>query len=781
MVDVIVDIYRRFVMKRTILNAVTVLIVSLLVPFSVIAENADKEPIMSENFDNYTGGMIEGWDKVSGHTRCSVANFGDGHGNCLAIKSSETSSITARYRFDKTYTETNIYYISFYTRCDMPEGGVILSLLDEENNPYRTIKLGEDVQIYTGDGATSFTKIICSEYKSDAWYKFDIWMDMERDKISYVMTDKFGNTYDYATNCSDIEAFRAISISQMSKQNTVYYDDIKVEIATRGNIEKWVEEGVKVPVEIVNSFKVIVSSDHIGNIFFDEEEAVLYTDIKNRDEKQNTKTIHFEVKNVDHRVVWSSDEEITLGAGEEIRIIIKPELNKYGTYLLEVTENGDMLCYEHLSRSVKNTELNTRLGLSTHTTREGTDIRVLDLQAAAGFGKARENFRWNEDEEGNIADTTIPAEDFLNHCMELGIEPYALMRVECSPKYDNPDGGFTTSDEALAGVEEYYRLIAEKSKGKMQYFSAWCELYFIKNPDGTVGDGADYAKILKAAYKGLKAGNPDAKLIAFNDFIGKSVSRVTYRQALDAMKAEGTYYFDVFGTHPYHSSQAPEVKEYWDENTSWIDLDTYLDEMVTEYGIEDMMRWANEVGYYAWDYDDEKAAAYSIRMMLLNDALDSYDVMNVHSLQDIYLTDDGLGLLRHWRGLDTPHSAKPQYIAYSWWNKLMNGAVFVDWTNTDDKYICNYTNDGKKITAIWDVSDSRDKVVIPAYGKNIKVYDMYGNVIDSAVMSRTIELEYTNEPIFVVEEAAEETEMKPLFGAINITDLWNSPLVYIAE
>lgn len=490
------------------------------------------------------------------------------------------------------------------------------------------------------------------------------------------------------------------------------------------------------------------------------------------------------MKNTAHRVVWSSDEKITLEAGEEKRITITPEIKKYGTYILEVKEGDMLLCYAHLSRSVKNTELNPRLGLSTHTTKTGAKIEVLELQKAAGFGLARENIRWNEDAEGNIGDTSQSLIPFMDKCIELGIEPYALMRVECSPKYDNPDGGYATSDEALAGVEEYYRLIAEKTKGKMQYFSAWCELYFIKDQDGTQADGADYVKILKAAYTGLKEGNPDAKLIGFNDFIAKSESRAAWREALDVMKTEGAFYFDVFGTHPYHASQDPEVKEYWDENNSWIDLDTHLDELINEYGLGDMMRWANEVGYMSLDYDDERAAKRSIRMLLLNDALDLYDVMNIQDLQDMYIQNDKYGLLRCWNTLDTPFSAKPQYIAFSWWNKLMNGAELIDWENTDDKYICNYINDGKKITAIWDVSDSRDKVVIPAYGKNINVYDMYGNIIDTAVMSNTVAVEYTTEPIFIVEEEMEEeSEMKPFFEVINILkeNLWDSAIVYTAD
>lgn len=745
--------------------------------------SAAGEALLYESFDNYTGGKIDGWNKISGSTQFSVANFSDHHGNCLAIKSSQTSSPSARYRFDKTYTDENIYRISLYTRCDTPESAFVLSLLDEENNPYRTIKTGTDVQAYTGDGATSFTRMLCDEYKADSWYGFNIWFDMGRDKISYVMTDTYGGVYNYETDCSIIDEFSGINITQMGTENTVYVDDIKVEIATRDNIEKWIEEGVAVPDDIANEFAVTLSSDKLGNIFFDNEDALVWADIKSCDTKANTKTLHFALKDTGHRVVWSADEKITLGAGEETRITLMPKMQKYGTYLLEVTDGEELLCYTHMSRCVKNTQLNKRLGLSTHTTKTGADLKVLDLMQAAGFGFARENFRWNEDADGNILNTATALEPFMGRCIELGIEPYALMRIECSPKYDNPDGGFTTSDEALAGVEEYYRLIAEATKGKVNYFSAWCELYFIKELDGvTVGDGADYAKILKAAYRGLKAGNPDAKLIGFNDFIAKSVSRVTYRQALDAMKAEGKYYFDVFGAHPYHASQDPEVKERWDENNSWIDLDTHLDELIEEYGLSDYPRWANEVGYMSLEYDDERAAKRSIRMLLLNDALDSYDVMNIHDLQDMYIENDKYGLLRCWKTLDTPYSAKPQYIAFSWWNKLMNGAVLTNYQNVDDKYICRYTNEGRNITALWDVSDSRDTVEIPTNGNCVYVYDMYGNVIDTESTNDTITLEYTDKPIFIVENEPEpESEMTPLIKAVNIKDLWDSPLLYTAE
>lgn len=257
-------------------------LISLIALLIIIAvpSAAETKALLYEDFESYTGGMPDGWDKLSASV-CSVANFGDDHGNCLAIKSSESATLTARYCFDKTYTGENIYYISLYTRCDLPEDVVVLNLLDEADYPYRTIKVGEDVQIYTGDGSASFTQVMSDEYKADVWYRFDIWLDMEDDEISYIMTDRYGKIYDFATVCSGFDTFKAISISQMSKQNTVYYDDIRVEPATRSNIEKWLEEGVKVPDHIVNEFEVTIGSGNMGNIFFDDEEALLWTDISN--------------------------------------------------------------------------------------------------------------------------------------------------------------------------------------------------------------------------------------------------------------------------------------------------------------------------------------------------------------------------------------------------------------------------------------------------------------------------------------------------------------------
>ena len=156
--------------------------------------------------------------------------------------------------------------------------------------------------------------------------------------------------------------------------------------------------------------------------------------------------------------------------------------------------------------------------------------------------------------------------------------------------------------------------------------------------------------------------------------------------------------------------------------------------------------------------------------------------MNIHDLQDMYIGDDTYGLLRCWKTPDTPYSAKPQYIAFAWWNKLMNGTELTDWSNTDDKYICYYTNNGRKITALWDVSDSRDIVEIPTNGRAVTVYDIYGNIIDTETASDTITLQYSCNPIFAVEGEAEEIPgMKPLIEAVNISDLWSSQLLYTTE
>jgi hypothetical protein len=169
---------------------------------------------------------------------------------------------------------------------------------------------------------------------------------------------------------------------------------------------------------------------------------------------------------------------------------------------------------------------------------------VANLCALAGMNWVRDRLSWPELEPGKGALATTNRYDWSAQAQAAaGLQ--ILQVGHASPGWANPDGKRFPLD--LRDAYNFHRELARRWRGQVPAFEPWNEAdipMFGGHP------GSEMASLQKAAYLGLKAGNP--KVIAcLNVF-------ATHRLAAlhDLQENEAWPYFDTFNLHHYEALAA---------------------------------------------------------------------------------------------------------------------------------------------------------------------------------------------------------------------------------
>lgn len=317
--------------------------------------------------------------------------------------------------------------------------------------------------------------------------------------------------------------------------------------------------------------------------------------------------------------------------------------------------------------------------------------------------------------------------------------------------------------------------------------------------------GENYAKLLKAAYEGIKLGNSSATVVTSGSGLGYidpegSANRNMQEFAhglLGAMKDENYYYFDVYATHPYHIAQAPEVVDRWIMNQDWSMQAEVGNRMFETYSVPDNKTlWATEFGYSARDSESDSSnaiqkSAWIVRTMLMNEIGDYHGKMYLYDILNDGLkesdSEHNFGTICYcrdesWNNVSA-YAAKPQYLAMAQYNKLLAGASFETHTKTEEGlYRAEFTKDDDKVFVLWDVNNRDISMEMENDADEATVYDMFGNVIDSG---ENLTFSVGENPVYVEYKNYDDveinlTEYEAKIRIENNTDEVISPIIIAA-
>ena len=284
-------------------------------------------------------------------------------------------------------------------------------------------------------------------------------------------------------------------------------------------------------------------------------------------------------------------------------------------------------------------------------------------QAGMSYVRDYVPWSWVEKEKGKYK---IPDENWeqIKAYKEGGIKP--LMMLGFTNRYYDNDKT-PCSDEAIQGYANYAAFVAKELKDYTNIFEIWNEWNGGEDFNPSQAPPEDYARLIKVAYRAIKAANPDAIVL------GLTTSGLDIEWAERAFAAGALDYMDGLALHPYM----------WTPGTfNWqklIDYSETMKEMMRKYGGEKPI-WFTELGF------SSSSGRYSVEEQAYNSVM-LYALMNSNKVADgltqyvFYNRWDKDEVEHNWGFLnwnddpENPSTAKPAYLAACAMNNFVGKGV----------------------------------------------------------------------------------------------------------
>jgi hypothetical protein len=199
------------------------------------------------------------------------------------------------------------------------------------------------------------------------------------------------------------------------------------------------------------------------------------------------------------------------------------------------------------------------LRLGAHTLR--ADDQSLALAKAAGFDSVVQVFAWREIEptrgqfHWEVTDQVLAAAEYYGLDLVVRLDQHPAWVSQVQPPLNAPP-------DVLADYQRFVERVAWRYRGRIQAYIIWNEPNLALEWAGRAPDPAAYVALLKAGYHGVKAGDPQALVVAAGlaPTNGHGALALDERAFLRAMyQAGAAAYFDVLGAHPYGFDLPPEA------------------------------------------------------------------------------------------------------------------------------------------------------------------------------------------------------------------------------
>ena len=303
-------------------------------------------------------------------------------------------------------------------------------------------------------------------------------------------------------------------------------------------------------------------------------------------------------------------------------------------------------------------------------------------------------------------------------------------------------------------VADYCREAARRFRGRVKYWEVFAE--YMKEP--LTSRAQNVVKILRAAYRGLKEGNPACVVVACGEDAARD--RAMLHQLEAHFKLGSLAFMDAVSLHPYTSPNAPErefLHRQFDE----------LRQMMRRYNHgKELPIWGTESGFRGTDtlyYDSIDAetlyypefitelqqADYMIRTNLI--MLGEKVARNCSFYLDPGSASFGFPFVSRDNGIHP----KVVYAAFGQLAERLSGSVPVKRFEQESNAVMGYffRQDGKLFAALWqyDKNNLPLQVTVPLKSANLKICNMIGEEVRPKAADRA-ELTLTGSPLYLYPE-----------------------------
>ena len=552
----------------------------------------------------------------------------------------------------------------------------------------------------------------------------------------------------------------------------------------------------------------------IGNIYAGNNFGMGFS-IKNINETGTLAKVSYEVLDVDKKVIAKKVFDNVDFQGNETKQFFLENITKKGVFELIIRVNyGNYEEIEKIKFSSIISDMssikNNFLGLTVHLNYGGWyDNNIinnsLNLVGKLGFGNIRQGindrFVHNDLQSGDYTNTLGRYEDTFDQITNSSFT--VLPIVWDTYTTISTDGNGVITDASLANLKneliEYYQKYATKYKNKFVYYEMpgeWNNLSYM-TPE-------KYAYLVVEVAKKIKEIDSDAKIVALSSF-----------DDIWCDNSECSYYSKIEANHQNFRTDSWMARVFntrWEDNNNieheflyyvdYISLDFYpydftksiMDNYYIERidGVRKLIEYYNtsnrnipliftETGYHTSSNGaSEELQAISLVQTLVfalanrnnteiansNFVSYNFDRVYLYSLQNEAQNnrygEANFGIVNYYRSnklkpftRDVEMSAKPAYVAINMFNYLLNNSSLVDTNeriNSDYLYY-KFEKNNQKIVVLWNngIEKSINLSSADYNNKDITIYDMYGNIVNSYLnSSNNISVSISNQPIYIV-------------------------------
>jgi hypothetical protein len=302
---------------------------------------------------------------------------------------------------------------------------------------------------------------------------------------------------------------------------------------------------------------------------------------------------------------------------------------------------------------------------STSDERMREDFRSI---AQAGVRVLRVSFGWDDLEPERDRYDFSPVDQVLRAAAEQGVRliPYVCYTPPwLAPKGAQPNEVYRSPPTEVGEFEQLMELLAARYRGRFASWELWNEP---DNREYWLGSPAEYAALLAAGSRGVKRGDPSARVV-----LGGIAGHLEFLEELLA-KHDVARVVDVVNLHSYYETWNPEPLE------ALSDYLTRAAELVRAHG-EGEPLWLAEVGYSSfrrgnfvssWTtarFDFEHTAAFQaaalLRVVALARTVAEVEQVAWYELRDLPPGTEVIGDQnnRHLGVLDAAGQPKPAFHA----------------------------------------------------------------------------------------------------------------------
>jgi hypothetical protein len=263
------------------------------------------------------------------------------------------------------------------------------------------------------------------------------------------------------------------------------------------------------------------------------------------------------------------------------------------------------------------------LRLAAHTLR--ADDRSLSLARMAGFDTIVQVFAWREIEptrnqfHWEVTDQVVAGAEYYGLDLVVRLDQHPAWVSDVEPPLNAPP-------DALGDYQHFVERVAWRYRGRVRAYIIWNEPNLALEWGGRAPDPAAYAAMLRVGYQAVKAGDPEALVVAAGlaPTNGHGDEAMDERVFLEGMyQADVAPYFDVLGAHPYGFGLPPESPASLNDGLVFRRLEE-LRAIMFAYGDGDKPMWITEIGWPVEAPPDQPDIAVSPTQQAtyLTDALD---------------------------------------------------------------------------------------------------------------------------------------------------------------